>query len=227
MDRLHLALLIVLAGCATTAASLAQGDPYVPPWVRDAALWWGQGLVSDSEFLGLVQFLVDRDMITVPPGGPQVRELQGEVDRLKASNAAGLRDAYDRGYADGLAAAPPDPGVVHGTVTRNIDGNTIEISGQKIRLPFVDVEDSGNASMPHAKYARELCPVGAKAHYDVDDDKPVGKYGRTIAMVWCGDHAKPLDQLMVESGLGWISKYWCERSEFQSLDWVDGCRAGR
>ncbi len=115
----------------------------------------------------------------------------------------------------------------HGTVTRNIDGNTIEVSGDVIRSPFVWVEDSGNTAMPHAQYARQVCPVGAAAYYDVDDLQPVGKYGRTIAMVWCGGNEKSLDQLMVESGLGWINGHFCERSEFRTMDWVDDCKGAR
>ena len=35
----------------------------------------------------------------------------------------------------------------------------------------------------HVVYARQLCPAGSAAYYDVDDGQPVGKYGRTIATV--------------------------------------------
>ncbi len=86
MDRLYAALLAVLAGCAFSAAAFAEDGRQVPEWVRDAAVWWGLGLVDDSEFFGLVGFLVEEGLIAAGPGAPEIR------------------DAYDRGYADGLAA---------------------------------------------------------------------------------------------------------------------------
>ena len=215
MNRLY--LVIVLAGCAAMSTAFAQGNAHVPGWVKDTAMMWGQGAISDSEFVAMLQFLLDEGIITVP------------ADRQDAIDAK-IQQAYDRGYADGKETmqngqnATPSGKIIYGTVTRNIDGNTIEVSGERIRSPFVWVEDSGNKTADHAMYARELCPAGSAARYDIDDYQPVGKYGRTIAMVWCDGQEKSLDQLMVESGLGWINSHYCQRSEFRSLDWVNDCK---
>lgn len=250
MNNLYLVLAIVLVGGITaTTATFAQSDLSIPEWVRNTAVWWGQGDIGDSEFVNLLQFLIDRDIIIVPTtttttdNQSQIQELEDKIEQLQSSNAVSIKDAYDRGYTDGKNAAssytssssssslPPSHttdsstlGIVHGIVTKHIDGNTIDISGERIRSPFVWVEDSGNKTAPHAMYAIELCPIGTAAHYDIDDNQPVGKYGRTIAMVWCEGQTKSLDQLMVESGLGWIKQYYCEKSEFRDLDWVNNCQ---
>ena len=241
MNNLYLVLAIVLVGGVTaTTATFAQSDLSIPEWVRNTAVWWGQGDIGDSEFVNLLQFLIDRNIIIVPAttteNQSQIQELEDKIEQLQSSSAASIRNAYDRGYADGRNAASsssPSPshtadssalGLVHGIVIKNIDGNTIDISGERIRSPFVWVEDSGNKTAPHAMYAIELCPVGSAAYYDIDDNQPVGKYGRTIAMVWCEGQTKSLDQLMVESGLGWIKQYYCQKSEFRDLDWVNNCQ---
>ena len=246
MHRLYLILVIVLVVSVTaTTMTFAQSDLLIPSWVKTTALWWGQGAIGDSEFVNLVQFLIDRNLIVVPDNTNQsrIQELESRLAQLQDSSAAAIQNAYDRGYASGKNAAvesitlPSSPsssssqmtgsstlGLIHGTITKNIDGNTIDISGERIRSPFVWVEDSGNKTAPHAIYAKELCPVGSAASYDIDDNQPEGKYGRTIAMVWCDGQTKSLDQLIVESGLGWIKQSYCQKSEFRDLDWVNGCQ---
>lgn len=115
-----------------------------------------------------------------------------------------------------------DRGIREGAVTGAIDGNTVLTDDTRIRTPLIDVVDSGNTTAPHAVLARVLCPVGSAAHYDIDDGQPTGKYGRTIATVWCGGGIS-LDRAMVGFGLGWVNTYYCERSEFRHL-W-DECSA--
>lgn len=123
--------------------------------------------------------------------------------------------------ADGtiLVGAPPHT-TTYGTMTHVIDGHTVIIDGDRIRLSLIDVEDSGNSSMPHAALARALCPVGAGVSYDIDDGQPTGRYERTIVMVWChadGGYAVSLDRTMVQFGLGWINDRYCDRSESDML----------
>jgi hypothetical protein len=37
----------------------------VPPWVQNTALWYGQGLISETEFLNMVKFLVESKIIVI------------------------------------------------------------------------------------------------------------------------------------------------------------------
>ena len=36
-----------------------------PEWVKNTALWYGQGIVSEQEFLNMIKFLIDNDVITI------------------------------------------------------------------------------------------------------------------------------------------------------------------
>jgi len=39
--------------------------PFVPVWIKDTAGWWSAGLVSDSEFVNAIQFLISQGIISV------------------------------------------------------------------------------------------------------------------------------------------------------------------
>ncbi|MDE1728935.1 MAG: hypothetical protein KGH81_07150 [Thaumarchaeota archaeon] len=38
----------------------------IPSWVKNTALWWGQGQISDAEFIKSIQWLIDQKMLSVP-----------------------------------------------------------------------------------------------------------------------------------------------------------------
>lgn len=114
-----------------------------------------------------------------------------------------------------------NPEIITGIITRNIDGNTIEIDGVRIRIPLVDVEDSGDMTAPHAVLARLFCPVGHPAQYDIDDHQVQDRYGRTIASVYCNT-AISLGEIMIKFGLGWINQWYCDKSEFERAAWTQG-----
>jgi len=38
----------------------------VPTWIKNTALWYGQGEVSDTEFISALQFLINQNVIEVP-----------------------------------------------------------------------------------------------------------------------------------------------------------------
>ncbi|MBI4460074.1 MAG: hypothetical protein HY648_08460 [Acidobacteria bacterium] len=61
-------------------------------------------------------------------------------------------------------------GCFTGIVGRVIDGDTLEVSGRRIRLVLVDAPEwnapGGSAA---TDYLRQLCPVGSQALVDQDD----------------------------------------------------------
>jgi len=42
-----------------------SATPFVPVWIKDTAGWWSAGLVSDSEFVNAIQFLISQGIISV------------------------------------------------------------------------------------------------------------------------------------------------------------------
>jgi len=44
------------------SANIADAQ-MVPEWVKNNALWYGQGIVSETEFLNAVKFLIENDII--------------------------------------------------------------------------------------------------------------------------------------------------------------------
>ena len=37
----------------------------VPDWVKNTALWYGEGMISEGEFLNMIKFLIDNKIITL------------------------------------------------------------------------------------------------------------------------------------------------------------------
>lgn len=37
----------------------------IPDWIRNTALWYGEGVVSETEFLNAIKFLVENEIITL------------------------------------------------------------------------------------------------------------------------------------------------------------------
>jgi len=43
----------------------SESSAFVPSWIKDTAGWWAEGLVSDSEFVNGLQYLISQGIITV------------------------------------------------------------------------------------------------------------------------------------------------------------------
>src|SRR5205809_172995 len=74
-----------------------------------------------------------------------------------------------------------------GTVTYIVDGDTLDVDGQRIRLSLVNTPEVGQPGYQEAKdFTATTCPVGSRALVDEDDGQTAGSYGRIIAVVYCG-----------------------------------------
>lgn len=111
-----------------------------------------------------------------------------------------------------------------GTVTRVIDGDTIEVDGERIRLSLTNAyelrEPGGRAAR---SFTLSLCPIGSKALVDQDDGQPFDRYGRIVAKVYCS--GKNLNAELLYNGHGYILISYCARSEFSNEKWAKefGC----
>ena len=42
----------------------SHGEP-IPDWIRETALWWGEGKISDTEFINAMQWLFDNEILSM------------------------------------------------------------------------------------------------------------------------------------------------------------------
>ena len=45
------------------------GAESIPEWVKNNALWYGQGVVSETEFLNAIKFLIENDILVIENTG--------------------------------------------------------------------------------------------------------------------------------------------------------------
>lgn len=105
-----------------------------------------------------------------------------------------------------------------GKVTRIIDGDTLEVDNEVIRLALVDApERSEPGYLKATRFAASLCPIGSTAYLDIDDGQPVDKYGRIVAVVYCG--GKNLNLELWKNGHATIDERFLSVSEFNPYSW--------
>ena len=66
--------LILLIATISLVENASAQSSIVPEWVKNNALWWAEGKISEQEYLNSIQFLIDEEIIKVkdssqsPPG---------------------------------------------------------------------------------------------------------------------------------------------------------------
>ena len=51
----------------------------VPDWVKNTALWYGEGMISEGEFLNMIKFLIDNKIITLEITSTETENLDVQV----------------------------------------------------------------------------------------------------------------------------------------------------
>ena len=46
------------------SANIANAES-IPEWVKNNALWYGQGIISETEFLNAIKFLIENDVLVI------------------------------------------------------------------------------------------------------------------------------------------------------------------
>ena len=55
-------LAVLVLGTVTYQNVLAQN---IPEWIKNTALWYGQGNISETEFLNAIKFLIENEVIVI------------------------------------------------------------------------------------------------------------------------------------------------------------------
>ena len=99
----HILAILVIGFSVTTVLSLqAQEDLNIPQWVKNNALWWGQGSISDSDFMSAMSFLIEKKLINVPSADVDKQkeysqQLQSKIISLQDENQR-LKEASQKNY---------------------------------------------------------------------------------------------------------------------------------
>jgi len=48
----------------SVSANIASAET-IPEWVKNNALWYGQGVISETEFLNAIKFLIENDVLVI------------------------------------------------------------------------------------------------------------------------------------------------------------------
>jgi endonuclease YncB( thermonuclease family) len=109
-----------------------------------------------------------------------------------------------------------------GPVVAIVDGDTLDVGEERVRLALVDTPEIGEAGYGAAKaFTASLCPVGSNALVDEDDGQNEGSYGRIVARVFC--RSANLNAELVGAGHATIVTQFCSVSEFADEPWAVGC----
>jgi len=60
-----LVISVVTISLVTVLSIDAQQDFEIPQWVKNTALWWGQGDISDADYISGINFLIDQKILRV------------------------------------------------------------------------------------------------------------------------------------------------------------------
>ena len=106
-----------------------------------------------------------------------------------------------------------------GNVTEIIDGDTLMVDDNTIRLALVDTPEYGEEGYEEAKnFTSIYCPLGSTAIIDEDDGQNES-YGRIVAVVYCS--YVNLNERLVQYGYANIDDYFCNVSEFSNESWAN------
>lgn len=111
-----------------------------------------------------------------------------------------------------------------GTVTKIVDGDTLDVGTTRIRLALVDTPERGEPGYSEATdFTKSLCPVGSTVLVDEDDGQKSGSYGRMVAKVFCD--GRILNAELLDAGHADIFTQYCNVSEFAGESWAreHGC----
>ncbi|MDH3204945.1 MAG: thermonuclease family protein [Nitrosopumilus sp.] len=111
-----------------------------------------------------------------------------------------------------------------GHVTKILDGNAIHVDDQYVRFALASAPGlNGYGGMNSKNFIETICPVGSQVLVDEDDGQPPEGHSRIIGVIHCNDMI--LNKELLDSGLGYLSKRFCDSSEFASSLWAQrhGC----
>ncbi len=108
-----------------------------------------------------------------------------------------------------------------GQLDKIIDGDTIMIGGELIRLSLVNTPEKSDIGYNESiRFVESVCPVGSEVLVDEDDLQISRSHRRIVAVVYCGEKMINLNEYLLDNGHGEILDIYCDKSEFSNDEWV-------
>jgi len=117
-----------------------------------------------------------------------------------------------------------DARCIQGVVTEVIDGDTLKVDDQQIRLALASAPELyDEAGVASRDYLEKICPIGSRVLVDEDDGQIMGSYGEIIALVRC--NGLVLNEAVLSENHATIPLEFCSVSEFYVNNWAkeNGC----
>ena len=215
-------LTVIVAICAATGAFMpadAHADSAIPPWVKQIAVLWGDGQISDAEFLTALQYLVQIGLLVVP---------EPAVEAVPEPVAEAVPDTVMPEPVPSTPASLPSavhPDAVQGVITRIIDGDTLVFDGDTYRLSLIDTPERGEDGYREATNAlKALCPAGSTAYVEDDSIQGQDRYDRYLGVVWCegNNYATTAGEYLSDNG--YLKKFYtsfCGNTEAATAQWAE------
>ena len=64
--RLFIVAIIITGGLFGASSVFAQQEQLIPTWVKTAVAFWVNDQISDEEFINVIQYFVENEIIKVP-----------------------------------------------------------------------------------------------------------------------------------------------------------------
>jgi|RhiMetdeSRZDD1v2_1073273.scaffolds.fasta_scaffold828257_2 endonuclease YncB( thermonuclease family) len=106
-----------------------------------------------------------------------------------------------------------------GIVNYVVDGDTLDINDNRIRLSLINTPERGQEGYLEAKdFVKDLC-LNKKGEVDIDDGQRRGdRYGREVGVVFCD--GINLNKALMENHLAVVYSEYCDISEFSKEEWA-------
>jgi len=132
-------------------------QPHIPSWIKNTAKWWGDGQISDDEFIKAIQWLVTQGIIVIPNN-------QSTSQTTVPSSSAQQTQTVGKSLTD-LLPTRDDIGTLW--IVKNyviVNGNGTDYK-DKITQEFTK-DDGGISTVLAVNIYNYESSAGAQQHYD-------------------------------------------------------------
>ena len=133
-------ILVIVFGVGLGLDTAYSQNESIPAWIKNIAGYWANDEIEDSEFFILIQWLIDRQVITIPNNSEFVNQLQNEISELENEIAQIKHENKQPSPTNEKSnlVKPKNPDIIYDqekiSVLTNdstyLEGDTIIISGQ-------------------------------------------------------------------------------------------------